>query len=136
MSKQNRATLAVGLLVVAGMALLLLLLDCIDPFSDQRFEPKRWAQAKAAKDRAPMARDLIRSHLRIGLSREQVVDLLGRPQQVWQKNGRVGYRVKGNSTYAYYIGSWSFSRRGYDDTFVYVHFDGAGKVREAEINGF
>lgn len=104
---------------------------CGSPFNDEPFSREGWAAATAVQ-RAAMAEDLVTNYVSPGMSVEQIVSLIGEPEDTWVKG--TGLRVKGEKTFVYYIGSWSL--QGMDDAFVCVHFDGSGKVIEAEIYGF
>ncbi len=127
--------LAIAILLLVG---LWAAIDWLDPFNDQAFAPTVWSKRGTGltSTRAPMARDLVRSHLPLGLSRARVESLLGPPDDVRTREDAGGNRLPGTETYAYHIGSWSGSPTGFDDTFVYVHFDANGKVIGAEINGY
>ena len=110
-------------------------MDWMDPFNDMSFSPAAWAQ-RSYEDRAPMARDLVRHHLPAGLAQIQVESLLGQPDDVLVGPEDSGAnRLPGVETYEYGIGSWSL-HQGFDDAFVYVHFDASGHVIGAEINGY
>ena len=110
---------------------VLFLAGCGNPFNDEPFSKEAWADA-AAEQRAAMAEDLVTHHVSPGMSSKQVVSLLGEPGEIWVKG--TGFRVKGERTLVYYIGSWS--TQGMDDAFVCVHLDDTGSVIEAEISGF
>ena len=110
-----------------------LLPGCGNPFNNQSFSRKAWLKAQH-RQRAPMAQDLVRNHIPRGMTGNGIVALLGQPDHIWKKTDGVGYRVKGNRTYAYWLGSWSM--QSYDDAFVYVHFDDAGRMQTSEVNGF
>ena len=82
-----------------------------------------------------MAGDLVRNHLTAGLSRANVHALLGMPGDALSGTEREGMKnLVLAQTEKYYIGSWSLY--GYDDAFVYVHFDGDGNLIAAEIYGY
>jgi hypothetical protein len=103
---------------------------CGSPFNDQTFSEQAWAGA-TAEQRAAMAEDLVTHHVPLGMSSKQILSLLGEPGETWVKGA--GFRVKGEKTFAYYIGSWSM--QGMDDAFVCIHLDETGRVIEAEIYG-
>ncbi len=108
--------------------------DWLDPFNDHRFTTAEWIQTESADSRALMSRDLVNHHLRRGMSKAEVDALLGQPDRILHGgDDRGGNTLGGHETYAYYIGCWIL--RGFDDTFVYVHFDSSGQVVGAEING-
>ena len=119
-------------LVVHLMGVLAIIASgCGSPFDDQSFSKQAWAGA-IAEQRAVMAEDLVTNHVSPGMSSKQIVSLLGEPGEVWVKGSL--FRVKGERTFVYYIGSWSL--QGMDDAFVCVHLDETGSVLEAEIHGF
>ena len=106
----------------------------MDPFNDRSFVSTEW-KTNDDKIKAAMARDLVHHHLPVGMSETQVTTLLGQPDAILQgaaDNG--GNPLQGGRTYSYYLGSWSM--HGYDDAFVYVHFDASEKVTGSEITGY
>ena len=117
----------VHLMVIAAVSAF----GCCSPFNDKPFSQRAWAGA-TAEPRAAMAEDLVSNHVSPGMSSKQIVSLLGAPGEIWVKG--TAFRVKGERTFVYYIGSWSM--QGMDDAFVCVHLDETGSVIEAEIHGF
>jgi len=81
-----------------------------------------------------MARSAIRRHLTVGLAEPQVVALLGKPDEIRNVEDPGGHKLPGSQTYSYYLGSWSVY--GFDDAFLYVHLDAAGRILSAEVNGY
>jgi len=82
-----------------------------------------------------MADDLIRRHLQKGMTSDEVVKLIGRPETTLKGETDGGAnRLVGNHTYSYWIGSWTFA--AWDSTFVYVYFDDNERVISAEMQGF
>ncbi len=128
-----------GIELCCAIAFVFLLSGCgraSDPFDSQTFDSTTWRNAHVSSDRAPMARDLIRNHLRPGVSAKVVEELLGAPERVPGVNGEVdgfGNRLQGVRTFCYYLGSWS--NAGLDTALLYVHFDGNDQVLSAEITG-
>ena len=108
--------------------------DWLDPFDDESFNATAWASCTTDESRAAMARDLVRNHLRTGMPRSDVTALLGSPIVLHGPTDAGGNPLRGDETYAYYIGQWSLY--GFDDAFVYVHLNAAGRVIGAEINGY
>ena len=104
-----------------------------NPFDHSRFSADAWRTADA-KSRAPMARDAIRHHLVAGLRADQVLSLIGKPDAVLRGSDAGGHKLAGVKTYSYHLGCWS--GYGFDDAFLYVHFDAAGTVISAEVNGY
>jgi hypothetical protein len=124
--------LLLGTVVIAlGLTTLIALKRIARPFDNAAFTPAAWAKADPT-GRALMSGDLVRNHLRKGLSRSQVEALIGRTDSKMGPNGGDGAR--GAETHKYYIGSWSM--HGMDDAFVYVHYDVSGNLIDAEINGY
>lgn len=82
-----------------------------------------------------MAGDAIRGHLRSGMAKAKVQQLLGPGQEQFRIQGidSYGNPMPGDHTWYYYLGSWSVY--GLDDAFLYVHFDADGHVVSAEIDG-
>jgi hypothetical protein len=116
----------------------------LDPFEARQFDAASWAGSDW-KGRAAMARDAIR-HLPAGTPEADVVQLLGKPGYVIETKKLVGLvsgpplpRFSGSApagsvrTYSYGLGSWGWA--GYDDTFLWVHVDGEGRVVAAVVGG-
>jgi len=123
---------AVAVVVLTGVALA----RYLDPFDDRSFDRREWVAA-SPRDRAPMARDAIR-RIGLGMPQAEVRDLLGDPQPVSSFTGNVdayGNRLAFPETWSYHIGNWSANPWGFDDTFLYVHFDSDAKVAAVEITG-
>ena len=93
------------------------------PFNDLPFDPQEWTRA-TPRNRARMAADLVGRHIPKGTKREEVGKLLGVPGRSDQDRDM------------YWIGSWSFSPGGYDDTFVSIAYDENGCVVHSEVTGF
>jgi hypothetical protein len=96
---------------------------CNNPFNDEKFSITKW-KGSSKRLRAKMAEDLIKNHLKPGLSRKQVIDLIGEDKNT--DDGEVKY----------WLGSWSFTLNGYDDAFIFIKFDNNNKLVSAEINGY
>ncbi len=92
--------------------------DRSDPFDRMRFSAALWSQ-RAGRGWAPMARDVVRHHLPAGLSRRQVVTLLGKPSVITP------------DSYEYYLGNWS--GYGYHDAFLCIQFDARERVMKANL---
>jgi hypothetical protein len=131
----NSRTLLIAVTAVAlAIAFLRALTGWIDPYNDERFRPTDW-RSSSPEVRARMCRDLLSNHLRAGMTKANLVSKLGDPDEILiGTTDAGGHRLTGHETYSYYIGSWS--AYGYDDAFVYIHFDSIGKVQSAEINGY
>jgi hypothetical protein len=93
--------------------------DYLDPFAGRSFDRDVWHQfhGKDAPDnpRASMVASLQRSYLHSGLTRDQVVALLGEPDM-----------EKRPEMYEYNLGMWSGFRVDYDG--LQVHFDPQGRL--------
>jgi hypothetical protein len=104
------------------------LLDLLDPFAGGRFDHAAWAAGRP-EERAPMARDLVRHHLPVGLPAARVRELLGVPDPFPGVGGGIdgfGTPLRSPETWAHYLGSWSW--QGLDSAFLYVHFGPDGEV--------
>lgn len=107
----------------------------VDPFDNLSFNSTEWKQAKDREVKARMSRDAILNGLEAGMTREEVQHLLGEPDDIITANHDSGGSVLlGVETFSYYIGSWSMY--GFDDAFVYIHFDRDGRVISARIDGY
>lgn len=111
-----------------------------DPFASRAFDRGRWL-AGGSRRRAGMARDVVARHLRTGMSRAAVVDLLGPPLASLSGTDPGGLVLPGAETLAYGLGNWSlYSPAGpgsaYDDAFLYIHLDTAGRVIGARVTGY
>jgi outer membrane protein assembly factor BamE (lipoprotein component of BamABCDE complex) len=97
------------------------------PFDEWQFSAAVWAQRRDGvmetlnSPRGAMVGDLQRRHVLPGMTREQVVRLLGEPD--WQK-----CRME----YVYFIGAWD-AVRFVDPSIFIIYFDATGIVRETVI---
>lgn len=112
------ALLFVFLIVV----LRFLLFGPMDPFDGRRFTREEWRVADHQR-RGLMCRSLITYHLKAGMGKPELLDLLGAPD---------GIDKKGSHTYEYDIGSWPM--QGMDDAYLYVYLDWDDRVVRAEID--
>ncbi|MBW4576046.1 MAG: outer membrane protein assembly factor BamE [Aphanothece sp. CMT-3BRIN-NPC111] len=89
-------------------------------FDNKPFNQKAWIENPFNKDsnvRIEMSEDLLKNHLKIGMTRQQVRKLLGKPDSVDSYSG-------GSSNYDnYYLGEYTFLLR----------FDRASKLVDKEI---
>jgi hypothetical protein len=82
-----------------------------------------------------MARSAVRRHILPWQSGNQVVALLGPPdERITSPEDAGRNKLPGVETRSYYIGG--ASRYGFDDAFLYVHFDKRGRVIRSQINGY
>lgn len=94
------------------------------PFNRQQWKDKTpWAQDPLSKEfpallRGQMAADLISNHLRRGMTRAEVQDLLGSPDA----------DKKGNSEWEYAVGNYSGFRM--DGDYLTINFDPQGRVTD------
>ena len=105
----------------------------LDPFDNRTFSAAAWRNGDR-EARARMARSAVRRHVVAGLSEQQLVALLGAPDDVLTTADPAGNSLPGTRRYEYYLGSWS--TYGFDDAFLYVHLDAANRVMSAEIDGY
>ena len=105
-----------------------------DPFDDRSFDAGEWAAASQSSDeRASMAHEVV-ARVR-GLNQEQVLDMLGEPDK--RLSSRVdagGNRLRGVVVFSYHLGCWS--GYGFDDAFIYIHFDADGVAVNSEVTGY
>jgi len=115
-----------GLLIVIGAvaALVPLFLYTLpdDPFSGRSFDRKIWLEfADDYVDdnpRASMIRDLQKEHLQVGMSRTEIIELLGEPETKFE-----------NSDFSYIVGMWSGFRMDHDGLELY--FDQNGNLTDS-----
>ena len=108
---QNSQYTIRGLFVTTGIAAVLL--GCTvymwpsDPFSGRKFDRNLWAEF--ANDwiddnpRGAMVQDIQKQHLKAGMSKADVIELLGEPETVQQ-----------NGDFSYIVGMWSGYRMDHD----------------------
>ena len=115
-----------GLLIATGviafsLALLMYVLPK-DPFSGRNFDRAVWMEfANDYVDDNPsgaMVQDIQQRHLVTGMSRAEVIELLGEPESVYQ-----------NGDFSYIVGMWSGFRIDHDGLEIY--FDQHGKLTDS-----
>lgn len=123
------ALLLAPMMSIAGC---LIWLDRSDPFNQRPFDAQVWRSAPYDRNspRGKMTRDLIRHHLRSGMSRAEVVRLLGEPQEARRFAGsplveKPGYE-QAREVLTYPLGAWSGFRMDMD--LLDVAFDEQGRV--------
>lgn len=136
MKKKVKITLKhIFLFILSLFFVHIFFFDLCVPFQHKSFNKRDWEKC-LPEQRAKMAEDVIQKHIKRGMTIDEIVTLLGKPNKIWGKKSFLDqYRVKGNITYAYYIGGYVLNK-WLDDTFIYIHFDDSSKVLQAEINGF
>lgn len=128
MKQWQRYTLRVlfiiaGLLLVAfaGLIIYVRFYFFNNPFNDLRFDRNVWAAYKDSSDpnnpRGQMYEDMTKKVLKKGMSKEEVVTLLGEPDFSKEK-----------LIFKYNIGAWSGFRIDYDT--LDIHFDPQGQVTD------
>ncbi|MDB5387124.1 MAG: hypothetical protein JWM11_2770, partial [Planctomycetaceae bacterium] len=135
--QKQRPTIIVLSTIVALAGLLFLCVAIgryMDPFDNESFSQASWLTADPST-RAAMARDVIR-RLPSGMGAQQVQNLLGQQTSMSEEADVYGNRLRYRETWSYYLGSWSgVGPYGFDDAFLYVHFDSDKKVSLVEITG-
>jgi hypothetical protein len=117
------------LVLLSGLAIR----DWWNPFNDMEFSKAEWKN-RQWEERAPMVESLIEKHLKPGMSRGAIEELLGIPDDE-DFSGRFGWSRKVPvEKLIYEIGSWSL--RGQDDNFLEVYLDSSGNMTRAQIGGF
>ena len=94
----------------------------LTPFDDMRFNAQVWARQADTNDyknpRGQMYEDLLENHLPRGITKEQVIQLLGEPDY-----------SKSETLFRYNLGYWSGIGRHPD--YLYVEFDVKGRLKRA-----
>lgn len=80
-----------------------------------------------------MTEDLVQNYLNTGISRTQIEELLGPPEDTFSGEDMGGVQCQDVYTHKYPIGG---DVGGWDSAFLYIHFDKNGKSVGAEINGY
>jgi|SRR6266511_3681094 hypothetical protein len=108
------------LLVSVGFLFFLRFFIFQNPFNDQRFNQSLWAAYSGSTDpsnpRGQMYEDLTTNNLKRGMSRQDVLTLLGEPDF-----------SKEETVFKYNLGAWSGFRIDYDS--LDIEFDQDGKVK-------
>jgi SmpA / OmlA family len=98
-------------------------IDWLDPFAGRSFDRKLWHEFNKIDDpnnpRASMVASLQRRHLKLGMTRDQVVNLLGEPDM-----------AKTPEMYEYNLGMWSGFRMDYDG--LQIYFDKKGRLSSVQ----
>jgi hypothetical protein len=102
----------------------------LNPFYDRTFIASVWHAEEARKDRAGravMAGDLIRNHLKRGMSDASVKALLGEPNKTWTPE-----RKEQHDTYEYDMGYAAWDVAGQHNVLL-LSFDNNGLFETADI---
>jgi hypothetical protein len=127
-------TVVIGVAVAAVLLGALLLSSRPVGWGDQAFDQRQWKAAKsweADNPRGKMVRSLMRAHDLRGMTRDQVIALLGPPDGV-DKRIEDNLSVSGADAAAagefeYLLGAYSGYRVDFD--FLAIRFDKRGRVR-------
>jgi hypothetical protein len=96
-----------------------------DPFDNRAFNRSVWlAQANSPNPKNPRARmvsDIERHYIKPGISQQQVIELLGKPD----------FNKQQENVYGYILGAWSAF--GVDYNWLVVHFDSNSLVTETDV---
>ncbi|MCC2668438.1 MAG: hypothetical protein K0Q72_909 [Armatimonadetes bacterium] len=128
----RRWEIGIGLLLIgtvsAAFGLSWLLLLRLDPFNQARFDRQAWVAAPG--DRGPMTSDLLRRHLKKGTGRQEVLALLGKPDQRKTHQGKPLVEGAGSERtreiLRYSLGNWSGLRM--DTDYLDLAFDESGRL--------
>lgn len=108
------------LLLSVGFLLFLRFFIFQNPFNDQRFNQSLWAAYSGStapnNPRGQMYEDLTKKNLKKGMSKQDVLTLLGEPDV-----------SKEETVFTYNLGAWSGFRIDYDS--LDIEFDQDGKVK-------
>ena len=118
-----RAFIVLVAVVVVAFAGIRSCNNRLDPFSGRTFDRELWHHFHENDDpdnpRASMVASLKSKHLRPGLSRQQVTNLLGEPDV-----------AKTPEMYEYNLGMWSGFRIDYDG--LQIYFDAQGQLTRVQ----
>lgn len=69
--------------VILGVMAVVWLIDAMNPYNDMSFDAKIWQDSELGSDeRQHMAQDLVRNHIRYGMTQTQIESLLGPPDDL------------------------------------------------------
>jgi hypothetical protein len=133
------ALIGAPLLILASLLPFWALMRTVagSPFDDKPFDAEVWAASTGNRHsfRAPMAQDLIDRHLKRGMTREQVVQLIGEPDSRSGKD-RLGAEYASRhprleECFTYHLGR--VSGYGTGDDYLILAFESGGHLLEAVI---
>lgn len=119
-NKKRNTAIVVGLIAFVGILVIVIgLIAIVGPeYKKVNFTPKNWAQCDQ-KERYKMVNSLFKKHDLVGLTEEEVRELLGRPNASFKLNGAV-------EAYEYNV-----SKEGRKWTVLGIGFDEDGRVYDA-----
>ncbi len=99
-------------------------------WGDATFDSEEWKAVEALRPDSPrgtMVSDLLDNHELIGLTREQVRELLGDPEEANTSRGRRAHPVETAPEWIYYLGMYSGFR--IDEDILVIKFDANDRVK-------
>ena len=115
--------IAAVLICIYGPFILMLMYH---PWNDAKFNKETWLASPnheqlAENPRGPMTDDLIQNHLPIGMSKQAVHKLLGKPLYLPYKT----------NTDSYYVGHWGFMT--VDGEFLNIKYNRDNQIESAKL---
>jgi len=113
-------------LLICAVLLLAFLAWFLFPILNIPYSKERWVAYKTYEriitvtDRQRMTDDLIKNHLKVGMSKEQIMALLGKPSLVWE--------YKEDRSFEYYVGPGLI-----DSLLLVIIFNDNWKFKEAHV---
>jgi outer membrane protein assembly factor BamE (lipoprotein component of BamABCDE complex) len=139
---RSRKTAIACILALVVFAVLVVMacrgiLASFDQFDKAPFERALWLKSgrpNSTNSRRGMANDVIEHQLRVGTTRQQVLDQLGHPDQQAAGAGLKLYISEGSTgiqeMFRYYLGDDNI---GMDSLHLYVYFDANQRVKEVMV---
>lgn len=122
--------LIIGSLLLAGAIAAVIFFVVIiyplinNPFNDRKFDQTVWVSYHDSTDpdnpRGNMVSNLQKKYLQLGMSKQEVLRLLGEPDY-----------EESSTVYKYNLGVWSGFRIDYDS--LDVHFDSSGRLTHTQV---
>lgn len=103
-----------------------------DPFDNRRFSALEWRNGDKG-DRCEMTRDLLEHHRMVGLARDEVVALLGKPDEIVDVAGWDDVPDAGPRTYVYRVGESEIGYWDYRDHFIELRVNGRNVVEDVHF---
>lgn len=132
MERRKAGNILVVVLCIVAMILVVIFGPWVyemnkNPYNDARFERTTWLASASSWDsknpRGPMADDVRRNYLRIGMPKKAVRKLLG-------KSNNSQHNEQQNEDH-YFIGNWGYM--SIDGDFLIIHYNKAKKLDSSEI---